>query len=196
MVNDSSRVVRLVIFILFVIGLIWLIILLFSKIFSGGDQTAPVATTKLSSYARSGTSAELYTDGPIILNQEHRAIRITVEATQSKIELISGYDGQVIRQEVFPNTQEGYLNFLKGLDTLGFSKTNKTALKDERGQCPLETRYVYSLKENGTNVFRYWSTTCGTGNFGGRGSSVRTLFQRQIPPAVYREFQRDFSTRL
>ncbi|QQS20289.1 hypothetical protein IPL85_02475 [Candidatus Saccharibacteria bacterium] len=195
MVSDSPRIIRIVVFLLVIIGLIWLIVFLFSKVLSGGNQTAPVTTTQLSSYARSGTSVELMTDGPIVVNQEHRSIRITVEAAQSKIELISGYEGQVIRQEVFPNTQEGYLSFLKGLDTLGYTKGNKTALKDERGQCPLQSRYVYSLKDNGSDVVRYWSTSCGTGNFGGNRISVRTLFQRQIPPKVYNEFMRGFSAR-
>lgn len=195
MVNDSSRIVRLVIFILFLIGFIWLIVLLFSKIFSSGNQVAPVTTTKLSSYARNGTSTEFIMDGPIIVNQEHRALRISVDASQSKIELISGYDGQVIRQEVFPNTQEGYLNFLVGLETLGFSHGNKTSLKDERGQCPLQNRYIYSLKNNGTDIMRYWSTSCGTGNFGGRRENVRTLFQRQVPVQSLNEFTRGFNGR-
>lgn len=193
MVNDSSRVVRLVIFILFVIGLIWLIILLFSRVFSGGNQTAPVSTTRLSSYAKNGTTAQFLIDGPIVVSQDHRSLRISVDASQSSIELLSGYDGQVIRLESFPNTDQGYLNFLKSLDTLGFSKGNKVALKDERGQCPLKNRFVYSLKDNGTDVFRYWSTSCGSGNFGGNRNSVRALFQRQVPESVYNDFSRELT---
>lgn len=195
MVNDSPRIIRIIVFLLVVIGLIWLIILLFSKVFSGGNQNAPIVTTKLSSYAHSGTSAEFLIDGPLVVNQNHRSMRITVEASQSKIELMSGYEGQVIRQEVFPNTQEGYLNFLKGLDTLGFTKGNKTTLKDERGQCPLQSRYVYSLKNNGSDVLRYWSTSCGTGSFGGKRDAVRQLFERQIPPVTYSEFTRGMNVR-
>ena len=195
MVNDSPRIIRIIVFLLVVIGLIWLIILLFSKVFSGGNQNTPTTTTKLSTYAHSGTAAEFLVDGPIVVNQNHRSIRITVEASQSKIELMSGYDGQVIRQEVFPNTQDGYLNFLKGLDTLGFTKGNKTTLKDERGQCPLQSRYVYSLKNNGSDVLRYWSTSCGTGSFGGKRDAVRQLFERQIPPVTYSEFTRGMTVR-
>ena len=195
MVNDSPRIIRIIVFLLVVIGLIWLIILLFSKVFSGGNQNAPTTTTKLSTYAHSGTAAEFLVDGPIVVNQNHRSIRITVEASLSKIELMSGYEGQVIRQEVFPNTQDGYLNFLKGLDTLGFTKGNKTTLKDERGQCPLQSRYVYSLKNNGSDVLRYWSTSCGTGSFGGKRDAVRQLFERQIPPVTYSEFTRGMTVR-
>lgn len=195
MVNDSPRIIRIIVFLLVVIGLIWLIILLFSKVFSGGNQNTPTTTTKLSTYAHSGTAAEFLIDGPIVVNQNHRSMRITVEASQSKIELMSGYDGQVIRQEVFPNTQDGYLNFLKGLDTLGFTKGNKTTLKDERGQCPLQSRYVYALKNNGSDVLRYWSTSCGTGSFGGKRDAVRQLFERQIPPVTYSEFTRGMTVR-
>lgn len=195
MVNDSPRIIRIIVFLLVVIGLIWLIILLFSKVFSGGNQNAPTTTTKLSTYAHSGTAAEFLIDGPIVVNQNHRSIRITVEASQSKIELMSGYEGQVIRQEVFPNTQDGYLNFLKGLDTLGFTKGNKTTLKDERGQCPLQSRYVYALKNNGSDVLRYWSTSCGTGSFGGKRDAVRQLFERQISSVTYSEFTRGMNVR-
>ncbi len=188
--ENSSRIVRLIIFLLVCIGLIWLIVLLFSRVFSSGNQTTPVATTQMSSYGRIGTSAQLFIDGPVVVNQEHRALRITVEATQSKIELLTGYDGQVIRQEVFPGTLEGYKTFLSSLETLGFNKGNKTTQKDERGQCPLQNRFVYTLTDAGSDVFRYWSTPCGTGNFGGRQSSVRVLFQRQIPLKIYNEFSR------
>ncbi|QQS19052.1 hypothetical protein IPL68_03335 [Candidatus Saccharibacteria bacterium] len=195
MVNDSPRIIRIIVFLLVVIGLIWLIIFLFSKVFSSGSQGAPVVTTKLSSYAHSGTSTEFLMAGPIVVSQNYRSIRITVDSSQSKIELMSGYDGQVMRQEVFPGSQEAYLSFLKGLDTLGFSKGNKTTLKDERGQCPLQYRYVYSLKNNGSDVFRYWSTPCGTGSFGGRRDAVKQLFERQIPPVTYSDFVRDMTVR-
>ncbi len=195
MVNESPRIIRIIVFILVVVGFIWFIVFIFSKVFSSGNQNAIVTTAKLSSYAHTGTSAELIIDGPIVVDQDHRITRISVDATQSKVELISGYDGQVIRQEVFYNTQEGYLSFLKSLDTLGFTKGNKTALKDERGQCPLQRRYVYSLKSNGSDVFRYWSTSCGTGSFGGKRDAVKLLFERQIPPVVYDEFVRGMSLR-
>ncbi len=184
------RIIRTIIFLLVCVGLIWLIVLLFSSIFSSGNQTTPVTSTKLGSYARVGTTAQLISDGPVVANQEHRSVRITVESTQSKIELISGYDGSVIRQEVFPNTVESYTVFLRSLDTLGFSKVSKSGVQDERGQCPLGSRYVYKLTDGNRDVIRGWSSTCGTGSFGGVRASVRTLFIRQIPPKSYAEVTR------
>lgn len=187
------RVIRTIIFLLVCIGLIWLVVLLFASIFRGSNQTTVTTTTELSSYARTGTTAQLVMDGPVIINQDHRSVRITVESTQSKIELISGYDGSVVRQDVFPNTQESYSVFLRSLDGLGFTKGNKSVTTDERGQCPLQNRYVYKLTNNGNDVFRYWSTSCGTGSFGGVRASVRTLFQRQIPTATYNDYLRGLS---
>ncbi|PID30686.1 hypothetical protein CSA80_04515 [Candidatus Saccharibacteria bacterium] len=193
MVSDSPRIIRIIIFLAVMFGFIWLIILLFSKAFSGGNNTSIVERAPLSSYARAGTEVQYTFDGRIVANQKHRSLRISVDASQSKIELMQGYDNHVIRQEVFPNTQESYLNFLNGLDTLGFSRGDDTIKQDERGQCPLQHRYVYLLREGGTDVFRYWRTSCGTGSFKGIANSVNVLFQRQIPPKVYNEFMRDFN---
>jgi hypothetical protein len=106
---------------------------------------------------------------------------------------VSGYDGSVVRQDVFPNTVDSYGVFLRSLDSLGFTKVNKTTIKDERGQCPLQSRYVYRLADNGSDVIRSWSTSCGTGSFAGSRASVRTLFQRQIPSATYSDYVRGLS---
>ncbi len=179
------RVIRTIIFLLVCLGLIWLVVILFRQVFTSGNQTTPVATSKLSSYARVGTSAQLFLDGPVVANQDHRSVRISVDSSQSKIEVISGYDGSVLQQEAFPNTQESYSVFLRSLDTLGFSKVNTKTIQDERGQCPLQSRYVYLLTDGSKQVIRSWSTSCGTGSMGGVRSSVRSLFIRQIPPKTF-----------
>ncbi len=195
MAETVSRVIRTIVFLLVVGLLIWAIFILFRSIFTSGNQTTPVRAVELSSYAGPGTVAEFYIDGPIVVDQEHKALRISVEASQSKIELMRGYEGHVVRQDVFPSTQEGYINFLKGLDSFGFASGNRIKLEDERGQCPLQYRYVYTLKEAGRNVVRHWSTSCGSGNFGGKRDSIQLLFQNQIPIATYNEVMRAFGTR-
>lgn len=187
------RFARTVIFILVCLGILWLIVMLFGSIFSSGNKTTPMVVDHLSSYARIGTSAQLITDGPIVLNQEHRSLRITVDSSASKIELINGYDGSVVRQDTYPNTVESYGMFLRALDGVGFTLSKKSTIPDERGQCPLQYRYVYKLSDYNREVYRFWSTSCGTGNFGGVRSSVRTLFQKQIPSKVYSEYSRALS---
>ncbi|MCA9327549.1 hypothetical protein KDA14_03405 [Candidatus Saccharibacteria bacterium] len=184
------RVIRTIIFLLVVVGLIWLIVLLFSKVFTSGNQTSSVQTTNLSTYARLGTSATYTVQGPIVVDQDHRSIRISVTSSESTIELISGYNNTVINEQAFENTQAGYSAFLKGLDTLGFSDGNSQMNSDEQGQCPLRSRYTYQLTDNGKQIFKFWSTDCGTGSFKGSRASVKTLFERQVPRTVYSEFYR------
>ncbi len=187
------KIVRSIIFLLICAGLIWLIIVFFGKLLSSGNKTQ-LAAPKLSSYAKTDARAQLYIDGPVRVDQDHWALRITVDRTQSQIELISGYEGSVVRQEVFPNNENSYTNFLKGLEAVGFTKGSQNpALADERGRCPLRNRFVYRLEKSGTDVFRYWSTSCGAGTFEGSPSAARQLFQRQVPVKVYNDFTRKIS---
>ncbi|MBL8122328.1 hypothetical protein JNM87_06300 [Candidatus Saccharibacteria bacterium] len=189
------RVVRTIIFLLVCLAMLWFVVLLFTRIFSTSNQTTPTAEDHLSGYARVGTTAQFVIDAPIVLDQEHRTLKISVDSSQSKIELVSGYDGSVVRQDTFPNTVESYGIFLRSLDSLGFTKSKKTSLADERGQCPLQYRFVYRLSDFNRDIYRLWSTSCGTGNFGGQRSSVRTLFQRQIPQKTYDSYYKTLAQR-
>lgn len=175
---------RTLIFILLSIGLVWLLVLLFNKVFSTDNTTtAPTQTqTRLVSYAETDTIATTYIDGPVEADGQHESIRISVGRAQTKIELMRGYDQQVIQQFTAPNNSVSYANFLKSLDTARYSAPiNKTVTTDERGSCPLRNRYIYTL-ENGTQtIMRAWSDGCGGGNFTGQASLVRQLFANQIP---------------
>jgi hypothetical protein len=187
------RATRTIVFLLVCFGLLCLAILMLSKIFSSSGSTVK-QTTDISSYARSGTAAQYTVDGPVVQNETHRMVRITVDQTQSMIELVSGYDGTVIRQEVYANTAESYRTFLLGLDNLGFTLGRKsTSSEPERGRCPLGNRYIYKLTDAGNDVFRFWSTSCSTGTFEGKPSSVAQLFQKQVPPQTYSDIYNQFS---
>ncbi len=182
------RLFRTLIFVLVCACLIWLAVLLFVKIFAGGTDTGSRATTNLGSYARVGTEAIFTIDGPVKLSQDHRTLRISVDNSEVNMELYSDYAGSVIQQATFPNTSEGYEVFLRSLDTLGFNRGDDKITKDERGQCPLQNRYVYQLTDNGQDVFRYWSTSCGPGSSKSQRGPVQTLFQRQVPSQTLDEF--------
>jgi hypothetical protein len=181
------RAIRSIIFILVCIALLWLGVSLIRRALTNSNTTTPIQRTSLASYARSDAKAELYADGPVVLNQEHDAFRITVERTQSKIEIINGYDGKVVRQEVYQNNPEGFEAFLKALDTVNFTKGLKTASQDEQGKCPLGTRYSYKLIDGSKEVVNFWSTTCGSGTYQGVRSSTRQLFINQIPTKTFNE---------
>lgn len=186
------RAVRSIIFILVCIGLVWLGVSLIRRALHSGNTTTPqVSTVKLSSAAAGNSSAELWVDGPIIANQLHRSVHIVVERTQVKMEVLSGYDGQVTAQRVFPNTEKSYLAFLKALETYQFTRVTTTGGNtDERGKCPSGNRYRYIFNNGNDTVVDAWSTSCNTGTYGGMRAGTRRLFTKQIPAKDYRELMK------
>ena len=190
------KAIRSIIFLLVCIGLIWLFVLLITRAFTGSNTTTTTQPTeKLTSYAPTDTVTEMYVDGPIVLNQEHDAVRIAVSRSESRIEILTGYDGQVTDQRSYPNTEESYRNFLAALDVLGFTQggvKNNEPLED--GTCPAGSRYVFKLS-NGNDIRRSWATSCGGGNYGGKAASTRALFVKQIPDKEYRDLTRNLDLR-
>lgn len=185
------KAVKTILIILVSIGLIWLVVLLFSKAFSPTSSTTSTSTVQqksLSSYATTDAVTAMYIDGPVRVNQEHMSLRISVSRSQTQAELIRGFDGQVEKQEVFENNSESYTNFLKSLDKAQFDRAvKKTISKDERGFCPLRNRFVYTIDQGSKSIFRGWTSTCGIGNFAGNQTLVRQLFLMQIPSATLRD---------
>jgi hypothetical protein len=182
------RVVRTILFILVCIGLIWLFVALMVRAFSGGNNTDVVEPTALITYANTNTEAIMAIDGPIVQNQEHEAVRIIVGRAQSQIQIIKGYDGQVVDQRTFPNTENSFEEFLAALDNLGFSQ----ALVDspepvEQGVCPLGSRIVYTLEDGSDLIGRGWTASCAFGTFSETRGSIKKLFIQQIPREDFEE---------
>lgn len=190
------RAIRYIIFILVVIGLIWLIVLLFQSIFSRpSDSVTPDITTTpaLSTFADTDAKTTMFVDGPINAEQEHYAVRITVERTQAKMEVISGYNNRVIAQQVFPNTAASYNQFLSALDRLDFTKgITDPELQDSAGACAFGNRYTYTLQTSSETIVNLWTTSCRqvSGTFQGESSKVRKLFLEQIPRDDRRDLTR------
>lgn len=180
------RIVRTIIFILVCIGLIWLCVALLSRAFSGGNNTAVVEKPALTTYAATDTEARMLIAGPIIQDQEHQSLRITVSRVQTQIEVLTGYNGQVIRQGTYANTENSYKEFLAGLDQLGFSEgLTSPATGSQQGKCPLGNRTTYTLEDGSNLIGEGWTTSCGVGSFKLNRTQIRTLFMRQIPATDY-----------
>ena len=179
------RAARILIFLLVAAGLIWLVVVLFQNVFSGNTSTAnPNTKLSLASYASTDVVATVYIDGPVVANQDHNAVRITVDRNQSAIEVIKGYDDQVVAQQVFPNSQASYLEFLSALNRASFTKgKSDPALQNDKGACPFGNRYIYTLSDGSKEILHYWTTNCsgGGGTYSGNASLTRELFIRQIP---------------
>jgi hypothetical protein len=167
---------------LLVIGLI--IFLIFLIVHSGTKATVPNTSATLDSYANSSAMVSMTVDGPVIADQNHNQVQVNITNTSATVNVIQGYNGDVIRTQSYPNTEASYDVFLRALAYAGFTKGNSASdLSNEKGYCPTGDRYIFELSENGHTIERYWTTNCsGTPHsFDGDTSLVYQLFQQQIP---------------
>lgn len=170
-----------------VIGVLLTLAVVFFLIFSKSPDSKQTASPTVQSrtlvdYAAGSSSVSLSTIGKLVGTENHRTIRITVSATERRIEVLSDFETVVLTSQIFPNTQAGYDNFLAGLSGQGFLSSKKTSIADPRSHCPTGQRYMYKLVEMEETISDLWSSSCDkSGTFAGRPSTVRDLFTRQIP---------------
>jgi hypothetical protein len=163
-----------------VVALVVAVFILVLKGFSGGGT--PKNAITLSDYANSRTTVSIMVDGPINSDQQHQSYRITVGRDANTIEVMHGYNYDVVNAQTYPSNTEAYANFLKALQGYGFTKGNTDSKKaDPRGACPTGNRITYRIETAGQDVQKFWTTTCGGGTFAGQPGNVRALFIRQIP---------------
>lgn len=169
-------------FVLGIIGVIFAAIIVIVLLISGGGDRPAERPLIVSEEAREGVSAVLTTQGQVVGQDQRRAIRVIVNQNERRLEILTGYEEAVERSSTFPNTHAGFETFLAALQQAGFGRKRPTAIDDERGACPLGRQYIYELREYSQELLRSWSSTCSNqGDFAGRGSTVRTLFEKQIP---------------
>jgi hypothetical protein len=174
---------RYIIGLLLGIGLIVLTFILIIKAFTGHGST-PNQRIDLNDYATSSAVMRYTVDGPINSDQQHSRVRITVSKDQVVYEQIQGYEGKLVQTKTYPTNVQSYSTFLRALKIAGYTNGDPKKDDDERGYCPQGRRYVYEALDGGDTILRWWSSTCGgaaAGNFGGEPSTVRTLFERQVP---------------
>lgn len=174
---------RYIVGLLLGIGLIVLTFILIFRAFSGGNDTPETPAINLPSYANTNTVMRYTIDGAIVSQQNHSRIRITVSKDTVLYEQIQGYEGTLVQSKTYPTNTQAYATFLRALDIAGFDDGNKEITKDERGYCPSGKRYIYEALDGSESVLRWWGTSCSNdqGSFLGRDSTVRTLFQKQVP---------------
>ena len=146
-------------------------------------STKPITTTKsLADYSNTNADVKLTIDGIINGDDVHRQIQVTVSSTARTLDIIGGYNGNVIRSKLYVNNPTAFQTFLKALQLNGFNKTRKTTITDDQGFCAQGQRYIYQLENTGTasKDFRLWGSSCGGGTSGGLGQNLRDLFSNQI----------------
>jgi hypothetical protein len=162
---------------------IGLIILLIILLVGGGGDNKEVENRPLSSYANTDAVAIMTVDGIVNSAQIHQQIRISVDKDQVRYERIRGYDGTVEDSRTYDNSTNAYTAFLKSLAFVGFAKgETPKGMADERGYCPLGSRYIFELSQGSRDIQRFWSTSCNQEKtyLGNRQATVE-LFRRQVP---------------
>lgn len=172
-------------YVLGAIGTILLLVLVFVFVINRNDDQNPTnapKVLKLVDYAEKDSVVTLQTDGKLVGEEDRRSVRVSVSANERRFEVLSGYNGQVINTQSFPNTQAAYQAFLSGLSGLGFMSSKKTGITDPQSICANGQHYYYALSEGSTKKSDLWSVSCDkSGTFSGSGKTIRDLFQRQIP---------------
>lgn len=162
-----------------------LVILLVILLFRGGEKppTGPTVLP-LNEYAFDNTSAVTYTQrGRINGDDVHRNIVITVTSDERKINIIQGYQGNVINTQTYSNNQDAYEQFLYALKQAGFlTKKKEIKVDDPNGRCSTGILYYYTLSQDFNDLSSLWSGNCSKeiGTFGGNNTLIKTLFQAQI----------------
>lgn len=158
--------------------------LLFSRTPSSRRESAGTRVIKLADLATKPSSRTAWTmQGPILGEDMHRSVRITVTPDERRVELLAGYEQSVERSQNFINTTAAYYAFLSALDQAGFSSRRQPATSEPTGVCPLGNRFIYDVYNDRDHVLGLWSTSCASnqGSLAGNAGLIRQLFERQIP---------------
>jgi len=164
-------------------GLIVLIIVLLI----GGGGKKPINPTakplSLVDYANASSAAQIIIDGPVVADQNHKTLKINVNKDETTLTIYNGYEQNVVNTYNFSNNTTGYAIFLQSIQRAGFTLHDTKIGYDERGFCPNGERYIFEFINDGTDLRRSWSTTCGTaiGSAKGQISVILTLFKAQVP---------------
>jgi hypothetical protein len=182
----KKYVLALVVFTIIFFGGVFLLI----KLVFGGKDTPSAAenptTTqnqKVNKLSKDGRKVSYTVYGQVLAEEDRRAIRITIDDTERRVEVLQGYDESVKKIERLPNKSSAFDAFLIGLETAGFTARDISIKTDEKSVCPLGNTYVFQTEFDDRSTVRSWVTSCAVkgASFRGNRSSVETLFKAQIP---------------
>lgn len=182
---DFRNYIRPIIAGLVGLGIVILILVLLIRLLTGHHGT-PIGQIDVTGYANTQAEATLVMQGPIVVDQDYREIKIIVGRDSNEIDLIQGYEGHVIKSQTYPSNSSAFSAFLQAEQLEGYSKGTSKKLGNYQGYCPFGSRYIYTFNDGNSDVFNYWSTSCGgQGTFKGIPANVRNLFIAQIPESDF-----------
>jgi hypothetical protein len=170
------------------------LIVMFVRSDNGGDKqnqpqqqtSQPTSTqSKLDQAKTTSGSQVIYTvNGSVVATEERRSIRMTVSASERIIEILSGYQGEVLKTQRYSNNQQAYDAFLSALKGAGFEASQPPKEgSTEQTACPTGLHYQYQIKVPNVGEHYTWATSCSRkdGTFAGKGALSSTLFEDQFP---------------
>lgn len=167
------------------LGVFLLIIIVIILVFFRGGSDDKKATPKaLNEYSYDSSSEVSFTTrGAINGDDKHRSIRIIVARDYRRIDVVQGYEGNVIKTQQFVNNSEAYREFLYAIDRAGFLNEKKIDEKQDiqAGRCSTGSLFIYEHNVGTEEISESWNATCkDMGTFVGNTTLVRSLFQAQI----------------
>lgn len=169
-----------------VIVLLIVIVLLFTGMNrpNSSSTESKKTPTSLSSYANSDATVSYMVDGVIKGNDQYRAINIIVSKNARTIQILSGYQGSILKSQTTPNNPEAFGQFLAAIQTAGFlTERVRPTEANMAGQCPLGNRYIFTATNVADAPTNLWTSSCNlktSGTWAGNYSTVSKLFNLQI----------------
>lgn len=172
---------QLVVFLTFVVGIVLLLTFIFrhNSSTSKSDPKAP-KSFNLTEYITTDSEVSMTEEGRINGDDVHRSIRVTVNRDTRTIDVIQGYNGNVITTQSYANNQDAYKAFLQALARTGFGKSRKATVNKVDGVCATGRRYLYNVSENRDPVSYTWTSECLKGTSPVAIDAVKSLFRNQI----------------
>lgn len=151
--------------------------------------TKPAQITLNDYLDNSSTTVKLSIIGPVTAPETHVEQTFSITSNTRDLWVYKAYGTDPVFSYQYKNNLAAFQDFLVALQNAGFTKlatpsptvTPAGGTSPEDGACPTGKRMVYELQADGKSILRSWSSTCGTGTFGGQSAAVISLFQKQIP---------------
>lgn len=152
---------------------------------NNGSSGKTAQDTKLANYTSNDAASVSWTmQGRLLGEDQRRAIRVTVTRNQRTVEILDGYEERTERQAQLSNSPDAFAAFVRALDIANFGQERTVKQADERGVCPLGSRFIYRVTDGTKEVMRTWSDNCTTadGPFGGGNTTklIQQIFEGQI----------------
>lgn len=173
-------------YLLATVGVVFLLvvgIVIFTRSGSRDATTPNNNRITVTDYTDNPNASVQYTiQGPINAAENHRQVRITISPNSRQIDVIKGYQGEVINSATYGNDSGAYGNFLEALNRANFTKERRIEQGvNSEAICPLGNRTYYQIVEDNEDVMNLWNASCVAGTFGGNVTLTQQLFQLQIP---------------